>query len=269
MTSIVDHMCINSCVAFVGPFSELEQCPDCNEPRYDQTRLNASAGSIKVPCSVFHTIPIAPQLQALWRHPDSAQKMQYCQQHTQALLKEIQVNDGFVKTCDDVLCGTAYLDAIRDQKILPDDILLMLSIDGVQVYENKESDCWIYIWIILDLSPEYRYKKSMFSLAQLSQAPRNPSSSSRFYSLGFITCQLYSAKGFASGMLHDLVSLYLAYSFSRLCRWSWTHLTLQLCQPLRKVWVSDALFTDWSLQARWITILPSTSQTQQLQHSRM
>ena len=34
----------------------------------------------------------------------------------------------------------------------------MLSIDGAQLLRNKKSDCWIYIWIILDLAPDERYK---------------------------------------------------------------------------------------------------------------
>ena len=34
----------------------------------------------------------------------------------------------------------------------------MLSIDGAQLYRNKKSDCWIYIWLLLDLAPGQRYK---------------------------------------------------------------------------------------------------------------
>lgn len=33
--SVLDDMCINSCVAFVGPLAGLKQCPECSEPRYD------------------------------------------------------------------------------------------------------------------------------------------------------------------------------------------------------------------------------------------
>ena len=46
---------------------------------------------------------------------------------------------------DNASCGSAYLDAVCDQKILPTNMLLMLLIDGVQIYEKKESDCWIYV----------------------------------------------------------------------------------------------------------------------------
>jgi hypothetical protein len=64
--SVVHHMCINSCLAYTGPFSELEICPLCSEPRYDQFKLQSSGGSAKIPQQEFHTIPIGPQLQALY-----------------------------------------------------------------------------------------------------------------------------------------------------------------------------------------------------------
>jgi len=34
----------------------------------------------------------------------------------------------------------------------------MFSIDGAQLYQNKKSNCWICIWILLDLGPDKRYK---------------------------------------------------------------------------------------------------------------
>jgi hypothetical protein len=33
--SLVCDMCINSCLAYTGPFSELDTCPICSEPQYD------------------------------------------------------------------------------------------------------------------------------------------------------------------------------------------------------------------------------------------
>ena len=37
-------------------------------------------------------------------------------------------------------------------------MVVMLSIDGAQLFRSKKSDCWIYIWLILDLAPNERYK---------------------------------------------------------------------------------------------------------------
>ena len=59
---------------------------------------------------------------------------------------------------DDILCGKAYLDLVDKGKIGKYDTVLMLSMDGAQLYESKQSDCWIYIWIIVDLAPDKRYK---------------------------------------------------------------------------------------------------------------
>ncbi|KAF7321196.1 hypothetical protein HMN09_00208100 [Mycena chlorophos] len=38
-------------------------------------------------------------------------------------------------------------------------MVLMFSMDGAQLYRNKVSECWMYIWIIFDRSPDQRYKK--------------------------------------------------------------------------------------------------------------
>ena len=35
----------------------------------------------------------------------------------------------------------------------------MLSIDSAQLYQSKQLDCWIYIWVLLDLAPNLQYKK--------------------------------------------------------------------------------------------------------------
>ncbi|KAF9232878.1 hypothetical protein BU15DRAFT_30421, partial [Melanogaster broomeanus] len=60
---------------------------------------------------------------------------------------------------DDIIMGWDYLGAVLDGDIKEHDIVLMLSLDGAQLYDSKESDCWIYIWVILNLSPEKRYRK--------------------------------------------------------------------------------------------------------------
>ncbi|KAH9174053.1 hypothetical protein EDB89DRAFT_1849365, partial [Lactarius sanguifluus] len=72
--SIVHDMCINSCIAYTGPFSELDSCPTCSEARYDQFRFEASSGTEKIPRQEFHTILIGPQLQALYCDPDSRER---------------------------------------------------------------------------------------------------------------------------------------------------------------------------------------------------
>lgn len=57
VTSIANDMCINSCLAYTGPFANDTECRSCGEPRYDRIR---STPNNPVPRQKFHTIPIGP-----------------------------------------------------------------------------------------------------------------------------------------------------------------------------------------------------------------
>ena len=91
-------MCINSCVTFTGPFDNLEECPICHEARYlDDT---------STPRRVFHTIPIGPQLQALWCTKESAQNIRHRSQRTAAIITEIEENTGHINLFNDIYHGS-------------------------------------------------------------------------------------------------------------------------------------------------------------------
>ena len=81
-------------------------------------------------------------------------------------------------------CGSAYLQGVYNGTITPDDTLLMISIDGAQLYESKESDCWIYIWIILKLSPDHCYKKKHILPSAIIPGPKKPKFIESFLSPG-------------------------------------------------------------------------------------
>ncbi|KAI9433272.1 hypothetical protein H4582DRAFT_1769973, partial [Lactarius indigo] len=106
-------MCINSCIAFTGPFSELESCPMCSEVRYDQFRLEASSGTEKIPWQEFHTIPIRPQLQALYRDPESARRAHYLCEERSRVLTEIDQR-GSLEGYSDVLHSSDIIKAFQD-----------------------------------------------------------------------------------------------------------------------------------------------------------
>ena len=81
-------------------------------------------------------------------------------------------------------CGSASLQGVYNGTITPDDTLLMISIDGAQLYESKESDCWIYIWIILELSPDHCYKKKHILPSAIIPGPKKPKFIESFLSPG-------------------------------------------------------------------------------------
>ena len=149
-------MCFNSCIGFTGPFENLDYCPYCKEPRYNQDELTNSGGKKKIPRKLFTTFPLGPQIQARWRNPQMAQKMSYRWTKTQEERTRDRDADDYIY--DDVFCGSDYLEAVEKGDIGDHDTVVMFSVDGAQLYRSKQSDCWIYIWIILDLSPDHRYK---------------------------------------------------------------------------------------------------------------
>jgi len=143
-------MCISSCAAYTGPLSSFETCPKCGETRYDAAQRAASGGKKLVPRQVFHTMPIGPQLQALWRNPDTAISMRYRDIRTQQILEELERSDGELHTYSDFLHGSDYLEAVAEGRIKSGDVVLMFSMDGAQLCRNKASDCWMSIWVIFE-----------------------------------------------------------------------------------------------------------------------
>ena len=157
LTGIVpihDDMCVNTCMAYTGPYKHLTTCLKCPEPRYDPEILRSSNGKIKKPRQSMTTIPIGPQIQALWSHRLSAEKMSYRQRATDTLLGQTELPS----VLSDYTDGEDYLTDIAPH-LNPHDTVLMFSADGAQLYRNKKSDCWMYIWVVFDLAPGDRYKK--------------------------------------------------------------------------------------------------------------
>ncbi|EGO18520.1 hypothetical protein SERLADRAFT_375149 [Serpula lacrymans var. lacrymans S7.9] len=149
-------MCVNTCLAYMGPFADLDICPMCLEPRYDQLIL------------------ARPQIQALWRDLTSASNMRYHEERTQELIEELQLNDRALKSYDNFFAGSDYINAVAEGQIQSGDTVLMFSMDGAQLYEKKSSDCWIYIWVIFDLSPDKRYQKKHVLPDGIIPGPNKP-----------------------------------------------------------------------------------------------
>lgn len=85
---IVHDMCLQSCLTFTGPYAHEDHCPMCGTSRWDQAKIHASNGRVKVAAQTFTTIPLGPQLQALYRDPESARSMRYLYECTQEILAE-------------------------------------------------------------------------------------------------------------------------------------------------------------------------------------
>ena len=149
---IASDMCPNSCMTYTGPLSQKNSCIRCGSVRYDPITGKSR--------QQFWSIPIGPIVQALRRNHKSAVEMDYLMDRLEALLIELRDN-GSVDKYDDIACGNKMLTAYQNGLIKQSDTVLIMSFDGAQLYRNKVSDCWIYIWVLANFSPGLRYKKKL------------------------------------------------------------------------------------------------------------
>jgi hypothetical protein len=156
ITQIHTDMCPGSCLAYMGPFAILTECPTCGTPQYEDMSMLTDP---KKPRKQFYMIPLRLQLQALWRMPDGADRMRHRIRKTNEIIADIRKNSNRILAYDDVFHGSQYLRAVCEHKIKKDDVFLMFLLDGAQLYRDKASDFWFSIWVILNLSPDLRYKK--------------------------------------------------------------------------------------------------------------
>src|SRR6266704_5251237 len=155
VTQTETDMCPNSCIAYTGPFATLDGCPNtkCQLPRYENVKGKKQARK------QFSTIPLGPMLQALWRTPGGADRMQYWNSKTNKIMQQLNHNHGVIPIYEDIFHGLEYINAVHAGKINPDDTLIFFSLDRAQLYCDKQSDCVFAIWVILNLSPDICYKK--------------------------------------------------------------------------------------------------------------
>ncbi|KIL69013.1 hypothetical protein M378DRAFT_71096, partial [Amanita muscaria Koide BX008] len=169
---VMNDMCTNGCIAYTGPFADLELCSVCNEPRYlEPTNPRKKKKARKQ----FTTIPLGPQVQAQWLSRDGAERMRYLTRTTAETLRNVDVNNNvFVNTYEDICHSSDYLEAVLEGRIREDDTVVMFSLDGAQLYRDKESDCWFFIWILLNLSLKIRYKKRYVLPGGFIPGPNKP-----------------------------------------------------------------------------------------------
>lgn len=174
VVSVSDDMCINSCHAFTGPFSDRDTCIVCSEPRY--TTVNRSRASEKrLPRQQMCTIPLGPQIQALRRLVHGANAMRYREQKIHEFCNTFQgLEDELDAIYDDIFCGSDVLDLCEDLKLTSDDTTVIFSLDGAQLYQNKKSDTWIAIWIVTNYNPKTRYRSKHVLPAAIVPGPNKP-----------------------------------------------------------------------------------------------
>ncbi|KAF9440908.1 hypothetical protein P691DRAFT_792642 [Macrolepiota fuliginosa MF-IS2] len=163
VTKILHNMCPETWIAFTGPMKDHDICSTCDLMK-----------GKKVPACTFTTIPIGPVLQALYAGPQTAEALYYHKWKTQDMLHSLVPGSTLPPTYDDFFCGTDYLLLHSEGNIQQDNICLMLSLDSAQLYEHWASDCWMHVWVIMDIAPDQQYKKCYIIPGGFIPGPNKP-----------------------------------------------------------------------------------------------
>ena len=85
------------------------------------------------------------------------------------------------RRCD----GTDFIKTFCNGCMKKGDSILMFSIDGMQLYHSKLSDCWISIWVIFNFDPKTGcYKKTSILYSCNIPGPNKPKNLESFLFLG-------------------------------------------------------------------------------------
>ena len=173
-------MCVNTCLAYTGTFATLIECLFCGEQQYQQ---HLDIDSRTSHCQ-FVTISIGPQLQALWWHPISVAKLWDCLWHTTVLLAQHNT-DGGIQDYNNICCGAEYLDLVESGQICDNNMLLVLSMDSAQLYQDKKSDTWFGIATLIDFAPDICHAREMVLPLFIIGGPNAPKNYDSFLFLTF------------------------------------------------------------------------------------
>ena len=108
-----------------------------------------------------------------------------------------------IEEYEDFLSGSEYLRAFSEGRINDHDTTLLISFNGVQLFHNKLSNCWIYIWGIYDISPDARYKVDAVPVRGFIPGPNAPQNFDSFFYPGLHHLSVLQREGFKVWDVYD------------------------------------------------------------------
>jgi hypothetical protein len=74
-----------------------------------------------------------------------ANRMRYWNKKTAAIHAKLNWNpEKPIDVYEDIYDGYQYLEAVKSGRIKEDDTLILFSLDGAQLYRDKNSDCYFF-----------------------------------------------------------------------------------------------------------------------------
>lgn len=168
---ILYDCCKNSCLCFVGPYADLNDCPYCNHGRFKPDGR---------PYNQFHYLPLIPQVRALYASTISSRDMRY---------RSIHELDNYLdaeNTISDIYDSSLYRE-LRQSNITvnghvlpqhyfddPRDVLLTGLTDGFQLFRRGKHTAWPLLFINNNLAPDKRYQTGNCICSGLIPGPNKP-----------------------------------------------------------------------------------------------
>lgn len=165
--------CIDSCMAFTGPYKDLDACQICHAPRYD------NRGKAR---NVFHYLPLIPRLQAFFKSERIIEMLRYRQEREpyDGTLRDVFDSEHFQTLLDTTvkIDGVEYPHKIGESEW---DIFVGFTFDGVSLWRGLGSiqarastTCWPAAVIIYSFNPTLRTRlEHVFSLGVIP-GPHSP-----------------------------------------------------------------------------------------------
>lgn len=172
-------MCPASCMAYTGPFENDVKCSFC------KTAHDRYKPGTHTPLRQFATFPLGPQIQSRFRSLEGAYDMRHRERRMEEILEKLVKTAGKLDEIGDIYEGSNFWDAYCKGRIGKDDVCVIFSMDGAQLFEHKASNCWIYIWILVDVAPDQRYKKKYILPGAIVPGPDKPDCIESFLYPGF------------------------------------------------------------------------------------
>jgi len=161
--------CINSCICYTGPYTELDECPKCGT-----SRLNESGRARRT----FSYMPLIPRLRALVSNRTYATRLQYrADEHAKTRMPG---------TTTDIFDGLHYRSLLGEPVVVGDrtlphnyfsdhrDIALGFATDGFAPFKKRKHTAWILLIFNYNLPPDQRFQKDNILCAGIIPGPKKP-----------------------------------------------------------------------------------------------
>jgi hypothetical protein len=141
--------CVQSCCAFVGQHAQLQQCPICEQPRFDKRGK---------PRRRWPYLPLIPRFQAFMASPEVASRNLYRSRHRHSPAKTTDIFDGhhyrrLLRTFVNIDGQKQPHKHFSDKR----DFALGLSTDGFQIFKRRSKSAWPLFIFNYNLPPESRF----------------------------------------------------------------------------------------------------------------